>query len=82
MTDEVYNAMLPHKVFLKTMYECIDKGLQCPDPPRSVVGLMVESYQKSDPKRSPVDWGCSSCVMSALKQITIEFINYDKSKAI
>ena len=76
MTQDIYNKLLPHKPYLASVYDCIDKGLMWDIPP-SLLNIMAECYLLLGDK-PPIDWNCSGCATSAMKQIVIEFINYDR----
>lgn len=79
MNDKIYNILLPHKAYLYHVYDCIDKSVMFSDPHRTVLNLMAEGYLML-PDKKPIDWGCSSCAREAVRVITIEFVNYDKTK--
>lgn len=80
MTTDQYGALIVHKQFLDAMFECIDKATPMPDPPRSVVNMMIDIWQSYNDK--PLDSTCGPCVTEALKNVVRRFKVFESNSTL
>jgi hypothetical protein len=66
MTELQYNSLLPHKLIVDAMYDCLDKGLQLPSAPSFLINTMID-IKDNVTGQKPTDKSCGACVTEAVK---------------
>ena len=76
MNEQQYNSLLPHKLILDSMYDCLDKGTTLPSAPHFLISTMVDISQGEG---KPVDRSCGACVDEAVKDCLRKYKGYADS---
>lgn len=78
MTPQQYNSLLPHKLILDSMYDCLDKGLALPSAPSFLINTLVD--MKDEQGGKPTDKSCGACVTEAVKDTLRRYKGYEKKE--
>lgn len=76
MTRDQYNSLLPHKLILDAMYDCLDKGTELPSAPRFLINSLIDMHDELSGSK-PTDRSCGACCTEAVKDTLRRYKAYE-----